>query len=96
MKKLSFEELPDAVMELNRKLDILLAEYSTKPAKDGDYLMPMEDFLIYLPEQPAKQTVYDWIFKRKVPFEKYGRRIYFRKSQIDNWLASGRQINKCA
>jgi len=92
MKTLTFDEIPGAIAELDRKMDVLLAEFSSKPQKDQDYLMTLEELRIYLPEQPAKQTVYDWIFKRKVPMEKFGKKCYFRKSVIDAWLANGRQI----
>jgi hypothetical protein len=91
MDAITFNEIPSAIMEINRKLDVLLAEYSSKPAEDTDYLMTIKDFRIYLPEQPARQTVYDWIFKRKVPYEKHGKYVYFRKSAVDSWLANGRQ-----
>jgi len=89
---ITFNEIPEAITELNRKMDVLLAEFSSKPAEDTDYLMTIKDFRIYLPDQPARQTVYDWIFKRKVPFEKHGKFLYFRKSSIDKWLLNGRQM----
>jgi Prophage CP4-57 regulatory protein (AlpA). len=92
MKTLTFDELPGAIMEMNNKLDVLLAEYSSKPREDQDRLMTIEELRIYIPEQPARQTVYDWIFKRKIPNEKFGKRVYFRKSEIDTWLANGRQM----
>jgi len=90
---LTFNEMPAALTEINRKLDVLLAEYSSKPPEDSDYLMTSEELRIYLPDNPARQTVYDWIFKRKIPYEKFGKRLYFRKSVIDTWLANGRQIS---
>ena len=92
MKTLTFDELPGAIMELDRKLDVLLAEYSNKPQTDQDFLMTIKELRLYLPDQPAQQTVYDWIFKRKIPTEKHGKYCYFRKSTIDNWLANGRQM----
>jgi hypothetical protein len=92
MKTITFDELPNAVMELDRKMDVLLAEFSSKPQELNDYLMTIEELRIYIPEQPARQTVYDWIFKRKIPYEKFGKRLYFRKSVIDVWLGNGRQM----
>jgi hypothetical protein len=41
---------------------------------------------------PANQTVYGWVNDRKVPHEKHGKRLYFRKSTIDTWLSNGRQM----
>jgi hypothetical protein len=92
MDAINFDTLPNAVDAINKKLDILLAELSAKPRQEGDYLMTVTELRSYLPETPAVQTVYDWTFKRRVPYEKYGKNLYFRKSAIDAWLANGRQM----
>lgn len=84
------ENLPQAVGELHDKVDRLLAQAEVKP--DRDFLMTLEQLVDYLPEHPANQTVYGWVNDRKVPFEKHGKRLYFRKSTIDTWLDAGRQM----
>lgn len=86
----TFENLPAAVGELHEKIDRLLSESEVKPEKD--FLMTLEQLVDYLPEHPAHQTVYGWVNDRKVPHEKHGRRLYFRKSTIDTWLSNGRQM----
>ena len=86
----SFDDLPEIVVEISKKLDLLLSDRITQ-VKDEDNLMTMEDLRDYLPENPARQTVYAWVNDRKVPYEKYGRRLYFRKSEIDKWIANGRR-----
>ena len=94
-KQLSFEDVPrvlgeiyDLVSELSNK------NSSTEP--EGDRLMPMSEYLKYIEQKlgkkPARQTVYEQVFKRLIPFEKHGKFLYFRKSAIDAWLANGRQI----
>jgi hypothetical protein len=93
MGAITFDNLPGIVADMNRKLDILLSEKSFKyQEQDADHLMTMEDLREYLPEKPARQTVYDWVLKRKIPKEKYSKRLYFRKSAIDKWLANGRRL----
>ena len=37
----------------------------------------------------AKQTLYDYVHRRKVPFLKAGKRVLFRKSELDTWLNAG-------
>jgi excisionase family DNA binding protein len=37
----------------------------------------------------AKQTLYDYIHRRKVPYLKAGKRVLFRKSELDVWLNTG-------
>jgi len=59
----------------------------------NDPLLSIEQLINYLPDHPARQTVYGWVNDRKIPFEKYSKRLYFRESSIDNWLANGRQIH---
>jgi hypothetical protein len=90
--EITFETLPSAVSELNRKVDLLLSQSKEKP--EPDILFTIEQIIDYLPEHPARQTIYGWINDRKVPFEKHGKRLYFRKLQIDFWLSNGRQTKK--
>lgn len=88
----TFETLPQAVSELHEKLDRLLSKGAEKPQK-SDFLMEVDQLIEYLPDRPAKQTVYQWVWQRYIPFEKHGKRLYFRKTAIDSWLAAGRQKN---
>lgn len=91
--KISFDNLPEAVQELHLKLDLLLkAQSQAVTPDDPNKLMTVEELQSFLPEHPARQTVYQWVNYRTIPFEKYGRRLYFRKSAISQWLSKGRQI----
>ena len=85
----TFETLPEAVRELHEKMDRLLAVRPERP--ETDFLMEMDQLLQYLPDHPTRQTVYQWIWKRSIPYEKYGKRLYFRRSTIEKWLANGRR-----
>ena len=90
MYKITFDNLPEAISELHEKLDILISLQSTQK-EETDKLFTLDEFCNYLPEKPARQTVYGWVNDRKVPFEKHGKRLYFKKSITDNWLSNGRQ-----
>jgi excisionase family DNA binding protein len=50
----------------------------------------LEELVKYLPTHPAKPTVYSWIHTNQIPHSKRGKRLYFKKSEIDEWLQSGR------
>ena len=89
----SFDSLPGMVAEINKKIDLLIAD-RVSHSKEDDYLMTMEDLRDFLPENPARQTVYMWVNEGKIPCEKYGRRLYFRKTDIDRWISVGRQIKQ--
>jgi hypothetical protein len=92
METVTFETLPKAVSELNRKMDLILSQtqLNTKQ-KEQDKLLTIELLIEHLPEHPAKQTIYGWVNYRTIPYEKYGKRLFFRKSSIDFWLANGRK-----
>lgn len=92
MEKITFDNLPEAILELHAKIDRLLLSKQNDLPKHQNPLFPIEPLIDYLPEHPARQTVYGWVNDRKIPFEKYGKRLYFRKADIDNWLSNGRQI----
>lgn len=93
MQTITFDQLPSAVLEIDRKLDRLLDQLPLikNPVKE-DPLLTMEQLIDYLPEHPARQTVYGWVNFRLIPYQKYGKRLYFRKSAIDNWSNNGRQV----
>jgi len=91
--KITFDNLPEAVQELHQKLDRLLSQTRlNKLPEEANKLLTLEELQKYLPENPAKQTVYGWVNDRLIPYEKHGKRLYFRQSNIDKWLSNGRQI----
>jgi hypothetical protein len=92
MEKITFDNLPEAVMELHAKIDRLLLNKQNEPPKQQNQLLTIEELMNYLPEHPARQTVYGWVNYRLIPFEKYSKRLYFRKSAIDKWSENGRQL----
>lgn len=38
--------------------------------------------------QVSDKTIYDWVHKREIPFQKVGRLLRFRPSEITKWLSS--------
>ncbi len=38
----------------------------------------------------AKQTVYDKIVRKEIPYHKTGKKLLFRRSEIDEWIDSKR------
>lgn len=68
-------------------------EYENTPAF-VDKLMTLNELCEFLPEKPSKQTIYGKVWRKTIPFEKCGKSLYFRTSQIKLWLDSGRILNK--
>lgn len=63
-----------------------------KQTKDeSDRWLDLDTLCEYLPNKPAKATVYGWVNKELIPFQKNGKRLNFLKSEIDAWLLNGRR-----
>ena len=84
LENVSAENLKDLIRQAVR------AELKSTQ-EEPDKLMTLKEFTDYLPETPARQTIYGWVNDRKVPYEKHGKNLYFRKSAIDAWLNNGRR-----
>lgn len=72
---------------------IIKAISSIEKQEPEKELMNLAEFVEYLPEKPANQTVYCWVNAHKVPYEKIGKKLFFRKSDIDEWIKNGRKIS---
>ena len=90
MKTVTFDQLPKLVSELNEKVDKLLS-LQEQPEEEPDRVLNLNQLIDYLPEKPARQTVYGWVNYRKIPYHKEGKKLLFRKSEIDQWLRNGRK-----
>lgn len=42
----------------------------------------------------AKPTLYGFTSNRSIPFIKKGKKLYFKKSDLNKWLSEGRKITK--
>jgi excisionase family DNA binding protein len=42
----------------------------------------------------ARQTLYGFTSKREIPFIKKGKKLYFRKSELNTWLLEGKKKSK--
>lgn len=95
MTDITFEQIPAAISEALRTLGrveaILLEQKNTSPAPDPDRWLDITELSHYLPDHPAVPTIYGYIHRRIIPFHKQSKKLYFLKSEIDNWLRSGRR-----
>jgi hypothetical protein len=95
MQPITFNDVPDVLMKMSQKVDIMYDQLITQKTKPNeDPLMTIEELCEYLPGKPARQTVYGWVNNRLIEYEKHGSRLYFRKSNIDLWQSNGRQIKE--
>ena len=85
---ISFNELPQAMAYLIQKVErlesMLSKPYLEQP--DSDKWFNVQELCEFLPDKPARQTVYGWIGQRLIPYHKKGKKLQFLKSEIDAWL----------
>ena len=88
-ENLSFEQLSQAVATLItevKEMKSLLQNSNQAKVEPADQWFNLEELCAYLPDRPAKQTVYGWIGQHAIPFHKKGKKLQFLKSEIDSWL----------
>lgn len=90
MKELSFNDIPEVLGILVRKIEQLEESLANSlPKENVDPWMNVDELCNYLPERPAKHTVRNWTYLNLIPYYKKGKSVYFRKSEIDKWLENG-------
>lgn len=87
-KILTFNEIPEAMSFLIEKVKNLeeLIRTAACSQPDQNAWFNLEELCDYLPDRPAKQTVYGWVFQKKIPYHKKGKKLQFLKCEIDEWL----------
>lgn len=70
------------------ELKSLISNKSVK-SQETDKWLNLEELSKYIPDHPARQTVYGWIGQRLIPYHKKGKRLQSLKSEIDGWLING-------
>ncbi len=93
MQSITFDSLPEAVNQLNEKIDRLIElQEGGSSQPDHDRFMDVDQLIEYLPDNPSRSSVYRWVTYRKIPFHKEGKKLLFRRSEIDKWLENGRSM----
>lgn len=86
--------MPKAMAYLIGKVEALekaLLEKNETPSIPADRWFNIDELKVYLPDHPAKATIYGWVSKREIPFHKGGKKLRFLQSDIDKWLCSGKR-----
>ena len=94
MDKITFEKLPEAMGYLIEKvesLEMILQARIQQPVEPFNQWFDVEELRTYLPDKPARQTVYGWVSSKHIPSHKNGKRLRFFKPEIDKWLALGKR-----
>lgn len=86
--------MPKAMAYLITKVEALekvLLEKSEVPVAPVDKWLNIDELKAFLPDHPAKATIYGWVSKREIPYHKGGKKLRFLQSDIDKWLSNGKR-----
>lgn len=93
MEALTLETLPKAFINLVNEvgeIKRLLLQKQELPT-ETDHWFDLAELCNYLPDKPAKATVYGWVHTSLIPCHKGQKKLRFLKSEIDTWLMTGRK-----
>ena len=92
---ITFNDLPAAVSYLVEKIDrleSLLEKQQQAPSPEpASKWMDVKELQAYLPDHPAAPTIYGWIRNGLIPYYKKGKKLSFKRSEIEEWMNSARQ-----
>ena len=93
MSQFTFEQLPQAmdqvITTLDELKDLIIKSLEKPEEPKDDSSMNIDELRKYLPDHPAKSTIYGWVGAGLIPFHKYSKKLSFKKSEIDEWLDKG-------
>ena len=76
---------------IQNSVEKALKSLSNQPTSQAVTWFNLSELCNYLPDRPAKATVYSWVSLGKVPLHKNGKKLRFLKSEIDFWLGENRK-----
>lgn len=89
MMTVNFESLPQAVQELNAKMDnIMMFLQLAKPDVKQSDLLTVQEAASFL--DLSKHTLYNKVNKSELPYMKKGKRLYFSRAELMDYIKSGK------
>ena len=94
---ITFNNIPESLTWIMKKLneieDIVTNRIAAAEAMaNNEVEQPLKWFNVkelseYLPTHPAVQTIYGWTCNNAIPYHKKGKRTFFLKNEIDEWIS---------
>ena len=88
---LTFEQLPEAVTNLTREVSALRQLLISKEqhTEQQEQFLTIQQAAAFL--SLTVPTIYSKVSRRKLPFMKQGKRLYFSKSELSDYLRRGKK-----
>ena len=91
MESLTFENLPTAVAELQKGQSELKTLLLQKTESKPEIETPIPPGGVIPITRLSKPTLYGYVQRNEIPYHKKGNRLYFFKSEIIDWIKTGKQ-----
>lgn len=91
MEALKFEQLPSVVAILTNEVRELKALLLNKAELKNDIETPIQLDEVTPITGLSKPTLYGYVQRNEIPYHKKGNRLYFFKSEIIDWIKTGKQ-----
>ena len=86
---MTFDQLPEAVTELTRKVDELYKVIkNVQPQETVDQFLTVDETAKFL--NLSVPTIYSKVSRRELPYMKRGKRLYFARKDLETYLQGGR------
>lgn len=90
MKPFTMDQIPKLIRRLYAKMEdveLLLLRLNPMPRTEDDLLnVSQAAELLHL----SVATLYSKVSRNEIPFNKVGKKLYFYRSELDEWIRSGR------
>ncbi len=86
---ITFNEIPQELSTIKQDVQ-MIKDFILNSRKDSEVKQwfNIEQLCEYLPQQPVKSTIYGLVHAGKIPNHKQGKKLIFKKSEIDLWIES--------
>ena len=92
---MTFNDVPQALsllLEKVTRLESLLETKTQAPKAKQDEMMDLKGLQDFHPEHRAAATIYKWVRIGQIPYYKTGKKLIFKRSEIEAWINDGRQM----
>jgi excisionase family DNA binding protein len=89
MENITFEDLPKAVYGLYEKLISIEKILLNKTEPEPDHLLTIQQTGEFL--HLSVPTIYGLVSRSEIPVSKKGKRLYFSKQELTDWVKEGRK-----
>lgn len=91
MEKISFEELPSVISEIRERLiniEVMIKDLNITSVNE-DSLLSITEAAVLL--NLATSTIYGKVCRREIPVCKKGKRLYFERDVLLEWVRDGKK-----